>query len=110
MKYLCLAYYDEKKSDVLPAPELEAIVSRCPAYDADLRASGHLIAQGSLQSPRAAASVRPRHGGASVTDGPRVESAVRLANSASTSGSRDCSAPVAIRVPIDPMPKARAAM
>lgn len=73
MKYLCLAYYDEKKSDVLPAPELEAIVSRCPAYDADLRASGHLVALGSLQSPRASVSVRPRHGSASVTDGPFAE-------------------------------------
>jgi hypothetical protein len=73
MKYLCLAYYDEKRSDALSAAELDAIVSRCPAHDAELRASGHLVAQGSLQSPRATATVRPRHGNVSVTDGPFAE-------------------------------------
>jgi hypothetical protein len=73
MKYLCLAYYDEKKSDALSGPELDAIVNRCPAYDAELRGSGHLVAQGSLQSPRSSATVRPRHGSVSVTDGPFAE-------------------------------------
>jgi hypothetical protein len=73
MKYLCLAYYDEQRSDALSAAELDAIVSRCPAYDTDLRTSGHLVAQGSLQSPRSSATVRPRHGIVSVTDGPFAE-------------------------------------
>jgi hypothetical protein len=73
MKYLCLAYYDEPKFEALAPTELDAIVSQCPPYDAELRASGHLVAQGSLQSPRSSASVRPRHGRVSVTDGPFAE-------------------------------------
>ena len=43
MKYLCLAYYDVDKYAALPKPELDAIVSRCPQYDAELRASGRLL-------------------------------------------------------------------
>jgi hypothetical protein len=73
MKYLCLAYYDERRFEALSPAELEAIVSRCPAYDADLRASGHLVIQGSLQSPRSSATVRPREGKVSITDGPFAE-------------------------------------
>jgi hypothetical protein len=78
MKYLCLAYYDEQKSESLSGVELQAIVSRCSPYDAELRASGHLVAQGSLQSPRSSASVRPRHGRVSVTDGPFAETKEQL--------------------------------
>lgn len=73
MKYLCLAYYDVRKFDALSPAELDAIVSRCPAYDAALRDSGHLIVQASLGAPGATASVRPRNGKPSVTDGPFVE-------------------------------------
>lgn len=73
MKYLCLAYYDEKKFDALPKAEFDAIVSRCPAYDQALRNSGHLIIQASLGSPNASATVRPRNGNPVVTDGPFTE-------------------------------------
>jgi hypothetical protein len=73
MKYLCLAYYDVRKFDALSPAELDAIVSRCPAYDAALRDSGDLIVQASLGAPGATASVRPRNGKPSVTDGPFVE-------------------------------------
>ncbi len=73
MKYLCLAYYDVRKFDALSPAELDAIVSRCPAHDAALRDSGHLIVQASLGAPGATASVRPRNGKPSVTDGPFVE-------------------------------------
>ena len=73
MKYLCLAYYDEKKFDALPKAEFDAIVSRCPAYDHALRNSGHLITQASLGSPSATATVRPRNGNPVVTDGPFTE-------------------------------------
>ncbi len=47
---------------------------------------------------------------ASVTEGPREGSEVRLAKSASTSGLFDSSAPVAISVPTEPMPRIRIAM
>ena len=73
MKYLCLAYYDEKKFDALPKAELDAIVSRCPAFDEALRNSGHLIVQASLQAPSAATTVRPRNGKPLVTVGPFAE-------------------------------------
>jgi len=73
MKYLCLAYYDEKKFDALPKAELDAIVSRCPAFDAALRNSGHLVVQASLQAPGATATIRPRNGKPLVTYGPFAE-------------------------------------
>jgi hypothetical protein len=73
MKYLCLAYYDEKKFEALPNAELEAIVRECPPHDEALRQSGHLIVQASLGPTRATATLRPRNGKPSVTDGPYVE-------------------------------------
>jgi hypothetical protein len=73
MKYLCLAYYDEQAFDAMPKPEFDAIVRKCPQYDEALRASGHLVVQASLGSPRATTTVRPRNGKPSVTDGPFIE-------------------------------------
>jgi hypothetical protein len=73
MKYLCLAYYNEKAFAALSKAELDAIVSKCPPYDAALRNSGHLIVQASLGSPQATTTLRPRNGKPSVTDGPFVE-------------------------------------
>jgi hypothetical protein len=73
VKYLCLAYYDEKKFDALPKSELDAIVSQCRTHDEALRKSGHLVSVASLDSPRKATSVRPSKGQASVTDGPFTE-------------------------------------
>jgi hypothetical protein len=73
MKYLCLAYYNEKAFDALPRAEVEALVSQCPAYDEALRNSGHLVIQASLGSTRATTTVRPRNGKPLVTDGPFIE-------------------------------------
>jgi hypothetical protein len=73
VKYLCLAFYDEKAFDALSKTELDAIVSKCGPYDEALRKSGHLIVQASLGPPRAAAIVRPRNGRPSMTDGPFAE-------------------------------------
>jgi hypothetical protein len=73
MKYLCLAYYDEKKFEAMPKGELEAIVSRCRSHDEALRKSGHLVSVASLDSPRKATTVRPTNGQPSVTDGPFTE-------------------------------------
>lgn len=44
MKYLCLAYYNEKEFDALSKTELDAIVDECQPYDeapSPLRADGH---------------------------------------------------------------------
>jgi hypothetical protein len=73
MKFLCLAYYNEKKFDALPKEEVGAIVRECQAHDEALRKSGHLIAVASLAPPRTTTSVRPRNGKPSVTDGPFAE-------------------------------------
>jgi hypothetical protein len=37
MKYLCLAYYDDKKFEALSKEDVQALVSQCPAHDEDLR-------------------------------------------------------------------------
>jgi hypothetical protein len=73
MKYLCLAYYDAEKSAALSKPEFDAIVSRCPQHDAELRASGRLVLSGSLGEPESWMAVRPRGGRPAVTDGPYAE-------------------------------------
>jgi hypothetical protein len=73
VKYLCLAYYDEKAFEALPKAEFDAIVSKCPAYDDRLRKSGRLVVQALLGSPRATTVLRPKNGKPLVTDGPFVE-------------------------------------
>ena len=73
MKYLCLAYYNEKAFNAMSRTEVEALVSQCPAYDEALRQSGHLVIQASLGSTRATTTVRPRNGKPLVTDGPFIE-------------------------------------
>jgi hypothetical protein len=73
MKYLCLAYYDVPAFEALSGAELDAIVSRCPAYDEALRRSGHLVVQASLGPAQATTTVRPRNGRPAVTDGPFTE-------------------------------------
>jgi hypothetical protein len=73
MKYLCLAYYDVQKFEDLSEAELHAIVDRCPQHDVALRASGRLVATGSLELPRQAVSIRPGGGKSLITDGPFTE-------------------------------------
>jgi len=74
MKYLCLAYYDVEKFAALPKPEFDAIASRCPQHDAELRASGRLVLSCSLGAPESWMAVRPRGGRPpAVTDGPYAE-------------------------------------
>jgi hypothetical protein len=73
MKYLCLGYYDEKKSDALPRDELDAIVSKCRPHDEALRNSGHLVLVASLAAPGASKSIRPKDGKPSFSEGPYAE-------------------------------------
>ncbi|MFZ5540817.1 MAG: YciI family protein [Pseudomonadota bacterium] len=73
MKYLCLAYYDERAFDTVSAAELEAIGRACRPHDEALRATGQLVAQASLGSTRSTACIRPRNGKPVVTDGPFAE-------------------------------------
>jgi hypothetical protein len=73
MKYLCLAYYDVQKFEALSKAESDAIVKQCPAYDEELRKSGHLLFQASLGAPQSSTTIRPRNGKPSITDGPFTE-------------------------------------
>lgn len=73
MKFLCLAFGDEKKFGAMSSTQLDAIGKECQALDDVLRASGHLVAMGGLQPTRAAATVRTRNGKVSTTDGPFAE-------------------------------------
>lgn len=73
MKYLCLAYYDTSKFDALTPEQREALESQCPPLDAELRATGKLRMQGSLGAPSAGASIRPKQGRPTMTDGPFIE-------------------------------------
>ena len=74
MKYLCLAYYDPEKFAAMAPAEVQALVSQCPARDAELRKTGKLLVSASLEGPEAAFSLRPRGGKPQLTDGPYTES------------------------------------
>ncbi len=71
MKYLCLAYYDEKKFHALSSAEMKELMSGCPPLDEKLRQTGNLLMQASLGSKRTV--IRPRGSEISVTNGPFVE-------------------------------------
>jgi hypothetical protein len=73
MKFLCLGYYDEKKFDALAKPEVDALVRQCQTHDETLRNSGHLVLVASLAPTKATASIRPKHGVPTITDGPYAE-------------------------------------
>jgi len=78
MKYLCLAYEEEKALDDLSRSEWDALRGETLAYVEILRKSGHLILTNALQSARRAATVRVRDGRLSVLDGPYAETKEQL--------------------------------
>jgi hypothetical protein len=73
MKYLFLAYGDEKRLAAMPASERHALGSECRANDELLRRRGHLLAVQGLQDSRTATTVRLQNGKVVVTDGPYAE-------------------------------------
>jgi len=78
MKYICLGYMSEKKSEAMSDAELDAALAECFEYDTVLREKGHLIGGEVLQSPRSAKSLRWRSGKVSVADGPFAEAREQL--------------------------------
>lgn len=78
MKYLCLAYYDEKKFETLTEADMVAMVRDCTPHDEELKRSGHLVEVGSLAATRSSVSIRPRGGKVTVTDGPYAETKEQL--------------------------------
>ena len=73
MKYLCLAYEEEKKLNALSKSEWSALRGETLACVEELRKNGCLIAAEPLQSVRTAKTVRVRDGKVSLTDGPFAE-------------------------------------
>jgi hypothetical protein len=78
MKFLCLAYEEEKKLNDLTRGEWEALRGETLAYVEILRKSGQLVLTNALQSASKAATVRIRAGALSVVDGPYAETKEQL--------------------------------
>ena len=78
MKYLCLAYEEEKKLNDLSQGEWDSLRRETLAYVEILRKSGHLVLTNALQSARKAATLRVRSGKVSVIDGPYAETKEQL--------------------------------
>jgi hypothetical protein len=78
MKYLCLAYEEEKTLNDLSRGEWDTLRGETLAYVEILRKSGHLVLTNALQSARMAATVRVRGGKLSVVDGPYAETKEQL--------------------------------
>jgi hypothetical protein len=71
MKYLCLAYGDQKKMERLSKEQLAALFERCQAYDAEMKATGQYLEGNSLEWDTV--TIRPGQGKPIVSDGPFVE-------------------------------------
>ena len=78
MKYLFLAFGDEKRLEALSANERDAFENACLVNNDMLRQSGHLLATEDFQSNHTATTVRVSNGQVSVTDGPFVETNEQL--------------------------------
>ena len=84
MKYLCLCYYDPKKTDALSPSDVEVLTNACkPHYEA-WENTGKLVLIGGLSDPQAWKSIHPTdttsdmHSQPVVTDGPLIQTAARI--------------------------------
>jgi len=78
MRYLCLLYNDEGTVDAMSRSQFDALVTEALSYDDVLRASGHYLASGALQSVQTATTIRIRDGRPLATDGPFAETREQL--------------------------------
>jgi hypothetical protein len=78
MKYLCLAYEEEKKLNDLSRSEWDDLRRETLAYVDTLRESGHLIVTHALKSARTATTVRVRNSRLALSDGPFAETKEQL--------------------------------
>jgi hypothetical protein len=78
MRYLCLAYEEERVLSDLSREEWDELRGDTLAYVETLRRSGHLVLTNALQSARTAATVKVRNGERSVFDGPYAETKEQL--------------------------------
>ena len=73
MKYICLAFEEERILNALSEEEWSSLRKETLDYVEGLRRKGHLISAEPLQSVRTASTVRVRNNKVSVTDGPFAE-------------------------------------
>src|SRR5690606_5358910 len=73
MKYLCLAYEEERVLNGLSRSEWHALREETLAYVRGLTERGTPLSTHDLHSPRTASTVRVREGRVSITDGPFAE-------------------------------------
>ena len=73
MRYLCLAYEQERTLDALSPQEWDALRTETLAYVEQLKASGHHVASAPLESVTTATTVRVRNDRLITTDGPFAE-------------------------------------
>jgi hypothetical protein len=78
MKYLCLAYEEEKNLNALSKAEWDDLRNETLAYVEELRRNGYIVAAEALQSVRTATTVRVRNDKTSLTDGPFAETKEQL--------------------------------
>jgi hypothetical protein len=78
MKYLLLAYADERQLEALSTSERDALANACLANDEALRKSGHLLAVEGLEHSRSATMVRVYNGKLSIAEGPYAETKEQL--------------------------------
>jgi hypothetical protein len=69
MRYVCLGYMDAQAWETLSLAEREAFLAECRAYDELLAEAGHVVAREALDCEENAATLRIRHGGASIDAG-----------------------------------------
>ena len=78
MKFLCLAYEEERVLNALSETEWHAFRQETLDYVESLRTKGQLLDARPLQSARTASTLRVRNGTLSVTDGPFAETKEQL--------------------------------
>ena len=78
MKYLCLGYLDIDVFDRQPDSVKSEVMKACFAQCVPFRATGKIVEEEGLQSPKAAKCIRSRKGKPFVTDGPFIETKEQL--------------------------------
>ena len=73
MKFLCLCYYDTEAFAKLDAAEAAKIAPACKPHDANLKATGKLLVQGSLSDPQQWSYLVPKDGKPQPASGPYLE-------------------------------------
>jgi hypothetical protein len=78
MRYVLLAYGDERLLEAMSAGERDALMSACLANEEALRQNGHLLSAAGLQPSASAATVRLHEGELAVFVGPCVAAGEQL--------------------------------